>query len=69
MTENFSAETETVQSLLTKAFGDKYSVWNNIPSERILLTAEEKRKLTELIAEKDHYEIKRAIAKLKFKNK
>ena len=56
-------EVETDHSILTKAFGDKYFTWTSIKSDKIALTNEEQKKLTDLIEERDHYEIKRTIAK------
>ncbi|MBI4944922.1 MAG: hypothetical protein HY840_00815 [Bacteroidetes bacterium] len=60
-------DSETTHSILTKAFGDKYHVWNDISSDVIALTPEETKKLTELIEERDHYEIKVTIENLKNK--
>ena len=58
---------ETDHSILTKAFGDKYIAWTNIKANKIALTEEEKKQLADLIEDRDHYEIKRTIAKLREK--
>jgi hypothetical protein len=52
---------KTANYIVEKAFGDKYLAWNNIPSEKIVLTEEEEKKLASLIEDRDHYEIKETI--------
>jgi len=58
---------DTASSILASAFGEKYYGWISLPSDSRPrpLTVQEKKKLKELIADRDHYEIKQTIVKLK----
>jgi hypothetical protein len=55
----------TALAILASAFGDKYYAWISLPSDTLVLEEEEKKILNELIQERDHYEIKKTIKKLR----
>jgi hypothetical protein len=63
---------DTPCAILALAFGDKYFSWISLPAQTInnvALSTKDIIKLSDLIAERDHYEIKKTILSLMLNTK